>query len=50
MWWTIGIAIWLMLLFVVLALCRAAGDADRGIDQHSARKLERTEEHHDHAA
>jgi len=28
MWWALGIGIWMVLLLVVLALCRAAGNAD----------------------
>jgi hypothetical protein len=29
MWWMVGIAIWVMLLAVIVALCRVAKNADR---------------------
>jgi len=29
MWWMIGIAVWIMLLAVITALCQVGKDADR---------------------
>jgi hypothetical protein len=33
MWFAIEIGLWLAIFGVVLALCRAAGDADRGMER-----------------
>ena len=50
MWWAIGIAIWLVLLVIVLALCRTSGDADRCIEEQLAQKLEHADERKDRVA
>jgi hypothetical protein len=36
MWWVFGIALWLLTLVVVLALCRAAAAGDRAINGDSS--------------
>lgn len=33
MWWVIGAGIWLLLLVVTVALCAAAGDSDRRMEE-----------------
>jgi hypothetical protein len=53
MWWALGIAIWAVLLLVVVALCRAAADADLGMGKAHNKMLRRRmpgAKHQDHAA
>jgi hypothetical protein len=53
MLWALGIGIWAVLLLVVLALCRVAGDADLGMAKAHTKMLKRRiprAKHQDHAA
>src|SRR5438270_4840530 len=42
MWWALGVGIWVVLLMIVVALCRSAGDADRHMTEAQRRMLDRT--------